>query len=114
MRPLHVSGVHQPGRALAEPRRPLTPILEALGPPSAAPGRVVGVRSDRLDPYYRLLDAGQPVEVFDPRWPLERWPAWVIGNQRLMKLEGRDQGSGGPYRLVTLDRRGGLGLYVRE
>ncbi len=110
--PLHVAGVHMVGRELAEPRRPLTPLFEALGAPADANrGGAVGVRTDRLDPLFRLLDAGYSAELFDPRWELERWPKRVIGVLQLMRKEQRDAAQGGPYQLLAEDRRGVLGLY---
>jgi hypothetical protein len=115
--PLHVGGLHLAGGGIAEPRRPLAPLLEALGPPAEAtpPGaEPIGVRTDRIDPLYRLLDTGYAAQLFDPRGPLETWPRRVIAPSQLMKKDGRDSEQGGPYRRIAVDRRGTVGLYVRD
>lgn len=110
--PLHVAGLHRAGEPIAEPRRPLHPLLDALRAIPRAADEPVGV-GWVWGPVYRLMDAAVPAVVLDPSTPSESWPRHVVAPIEAMAGGGRLQRDGGPWAIVALDRMGQFGLFQR-
>jgi hypothetical protein len=110
--PLHVTGLHRPGEPMAEPRRPLQPLLDALRGLPRASDETIGV-GWVWGPVYRLFDASFPAVVIDPAAPSEQWPRHVIAPIKSMAGGNRLQNDGGPWAIVAVDRTAEMGLFQR-